>query len=45
MLGMIERGEMSPLVNAVPLERWEQAMDDLMGRKVVGKVVFQVAKL
>lgn len=42
MIEMVETGRLRPVVSAVRIEDWSKAMDDLMNRRVVGKIVFKI---
>ena len=46
LLRMMDRGDLRPHVESFPVARWRDAVDALMGRRVVGKVVlaFDVAE-
>ena len=45
MIGWMEKGILKPLVRVYPLDEYKQAMDDLMGRRSVGKLVFDFEAL
>jgi len=40
MIAMMERGALKPLVRAYPVAQYKDAMEDLMARRSVGKIVF-----
>jgi NADPH2:quinone reductase len=43
MLALMEKGILRPLVKAFPLEQFKVAAEDLMNRRSVGKLVFEIA--
>jgi NADPH2:quinone reductase len=40
MIAFMERGALKPLVQPYPVDRYKDAMEDLMSRRSVGKIVF-----